>query len=83
MLGASGAPGQLGTAAPKSAIRRVCATSRRPLRANSQSSSEWKRTVPRRGEPEPWCSTTIQARPLRSSLETNTLKPACGSSLPT
>ncbi len=53
------------------------------LLVNSHSSSEWKRTVPRRGEPEPWWSTTIQARPLRSSLTTNTLKPACGSSLAT
>src|SRR5918998_3952550 len=38
--------------------------------------------MPRRGEPEPWWSTTIHAWPLRSSLATKTLKPAWGSSLP-
>ncbi len=72
------APGQFGTASPKSAIVRVWAASRplerRALRArpfrNSQVSSEWKRTAPRRGEPEPWCSTTIQPLPLRSSFAT-------------
>ena len=75
-------PGQLGSAAPKSAITRVCASSRWPRRLNNHTSSEWKRTVPRRGDPEPWCSITIQARPLRSSLAANTLNPACASSLP-
>ena len=60
---------------------RVWAASRRPLPVNSQVSSEWKRTLPRRGDPEPWWSTIIQASPLRSSFATNTLKPACGSSL--
>ena len=82
MLGARSAPGQLGTASPKSAIGRVWAARRRPRFRNSQVSSEWKRTSPRRGEPEPWCSTIIQARPLRSSFATNTLKPAWASSLP-
>ena len=74
--------GQFATASPKSAISRVCAASRRPRRVKTHDSSEWWRTVPRRGEPEPWWSTTIQARPLRSRLTTKTLKPACGSSLP-
>ena len=79
MRGRTRAPGQLPTAWPKSAITRVCASSR--PRRKSQVSSEWKRTVPRRGEPEPWCRTTIHDRPLRSSLTTKTLNPACGSSL--
>jgi hypothetical protein len=61
---------------------RVCAASREPRRRNSQVSSEWKRTVARFGEAEPWCRTTIQARPLRSRFATNTLKAACASSLP-
>ena len=80
MRAGRGAPGQFGTAAPKSAITRVWASRRRPRK--SQVSSEWKRTVPRRGEPEPWWRTVIHERPLRSSLTTKTLKPACGSSLP-
>ena len=76
------APGQFGTASPKSAIWRVCANMRPSRCRNSQVSSEWKRTVPRFGEPEPWCSTIIQASPLRSSFATKTLKPACASELP-
>ena len=82
MLGVRLARGQFGIASPKSAIVRVCATRRRPWFRNSQVSSEWKRTVPRRGDPEPWWRITIQARPLRSSLAANTLNPACASSLP-
>ena len=60
--GAAARPGSWPRAAPKSAITRVCASRR--LRRKSQVSSEWKRTVPRRGEPEPWCSTTIQDETL-------------------
>ena len=76
------APGQFGTASPKSAIWRVRANMRRPRSRNSQVSSEWKRTVARRGEPDPWCSTIIHASPFRSSFATKTLKPACASGLP-
>jgi hypothetical protein len=82
MLGARVASAQFAIASPKSAMWRVCAASRRPRRVNSQVSSEWKRTVPRRGEPDPWWSTIIQASPLRSSFATKTLKPGWGSSLP-
>ena len=82
MLARSVVPGQFGSTSPKSAMCRVCATRRPPLRLNSQISSEWKRTTPRRGDPDPWCRTTIHASPLRSRLATKTLKPACASSLP-
>ena len=82
MLAASGTSRQFAIASPKSAMWRVCAARRPPRRRNSHVSSEWWRTVPRRGDPDPWWSTTIQASPLRSRFATKTLKPACASSLP-
>lgn len=53
-----------------------------PRSRNNQVSSEWKRAEPRRGDPDPGWRTIIQARPLRSSLATKTLKPACALAAP-